>query len=59
MTWLLEFNGRITSHGNGPMDSVQVEKAVFVKVSFASLGFEPRTFSYPGRSGNHYSVLLG
>ena len=30
------------------MDSVQVGKAVFVKVSFASLGFEPRTFSYPG-----------
>ena len=25
------------------MDSVQVGKAVFVKVSFASLGFEPRT----------------
>ena len=24
-------------------------KAVFVKVDFASLGFEPRTFSYPGR----------
>ena len=24
-------------------------EAVFVKVSFASLGFEPRTFSYPGR----------
>ena len=30
------------------MDSVQVGKAVFVKVSFASLGFQPRTFSYPG-----------
>ena len=30
------------------MDSVQVGKAVFVKVSFASLGIEPRTFSYPG-----------
>ena len=30
------------------MDLVQVWKAVFVKVSFASLGFEPRTFSYPG-----------
>ena len=28
------------------MDSVQVGKAVLVKVSFASLGFEPRTFSY-------------
>ena len=27
--WLLEINGRITSHGNGPMDSVQVGKAVF------------------------------
>ena len=31
MTWLLEINGRVTSHGNGPMDSVQVGKAVFVK----------------------------
>ena len=30
------------------MDSVQVGKAVFVKVSFASLGLEPRTLSYPG-----------
>ena len=29
------------------MDSVQVGKAVFVKVSFASLGFKPRAFFYP------------
>ena len=29
------------------MDSVQVGKAVFVRVYFASLDFEPRTFSYP------------
>ena len=35
------------------MDSVQVGKAVFVKVSFASLGFEPRTFSYPGSCANN------
>ena len=41
-------DGRFTSPKIGPMDSVQVGKAVFVKVSFASLGFEPRTFSYPG-----------
>ena len=30
------------------MASVQVGKAVSVKVSFASLGFKPRTFSNPG-----------
>ena len=24
MTWLLEINGRITSHGNGPMDSLKM-----------------------------------
>ena len=41
-------DGRVTSPRIGSMDSVQVGKAVFVKVSFASLGFEPRTFSYPG-----------
>ena len=29
----------------GSMDSVQVGKEVFVKVSFANVGFEPRTFS--------------
>ena len=32
------------------MDSVQVGKAVFVKESYATLGIEPRTYSYPGRS---------
>ena len=47
---------RVTSLGNGPMDSVQVGKAVFVKESYTTLGIEPRTYSYPGRSGNHYSV---
>lgn len=35
--------GRIASPINGPMDSVQVVKAVFVNVYFTSLGFEPRT----------------
>ena len=46
----------VTSLGNGPMDSVQVGKAVFVKRKLHYLGIEPRTYSYPGRSGNHYSV---
>ena len=31
MACLMEINGWITSHGYGPMDSVQVGKAVFVK----------------------------
>ena len=56
MTWLLEINGRITSHGNGPMDSVQVGKAVFVKESYTTLGIEPRTYSYPGRISYHNCV---
>ena len=38
------------------MDSVQVGKAVFVKESYTTLGIEPRTYSNPGRYGNHYSV---
>ena len=38
------------------MDSVQVGKAVFGKEIYTTLGIEPRTYSYPGRSGNHYSV---
>ena len=38
------------------MDSVQVGKAVFVKESYTTLGIEPRTYSYPGRSVNHPSV---
>ena len=38
------------------MDSVQVGKAVFVKESYTTLGIEPRTYSYPGRSVNHTSV---
>ena len=52
----------VTSLGNGPMDSVQVGKAVFVKrkkkkkKKKKKKGIEPRTYSYPGRSGNHYSV---
>ena len=46
----------VTSLGNGPMDCVQVGKAVFVKRKLHYLGIEPRTYSYPGRSGNHYSV---
>ena len=48
--------GRVTSLGNGPMDSVQVGKAVFVKEDYTTLGIEPRTYSYPGRSGNPCSV---
>ena len=36
-----------------PMDSMQVGKAVFVKESYTTLGIEPRTYSNPGRSGNH------
>ena len=36
-----------------PMDSIQVGKAVFVKESYTTLGIEPRTYSNPGRSGNH------
>ena len=39
-----------------PMDSIQVGKAVFVKESYTTLGIEPRTYSNPGRSSNHYSV---
>ena len=38
MTWLLEINGRITLHGNGPIDSEQVGKAVFVKENYITLG---------------------
>ena len=38
------------------MDSVQVGKAVFVKEIYTTLGVEPRTYSYPGRSGNPCSV---
>ena len=38
------------------MDSVQVGKAVFVKESYTTLGIEPRTYSYPGRSSYHTSV---
>ena len=59
MTWLLEINGRITSHGNGPMDSVQVGKAVFVKESYTTLGIEPSTFSYPGRYSEPLIVSVG
>ena len=54
MTWVVM--AIVTSLGNGPMDSVQVGKAVFVKRKLHYLGIEPRTYSYPGRSGNHYSV---
>ena len=32
--------GRVTSLGNGPMDSVQVGKAVFVKEDYTTLGSE-------------------
>ena len=38
------------------MDSVQVGKAVFGKEIYTTLGIEPRTYSYPGRTGNPYSV---
>ena len=38
------------------MDSVQVGKAVFGKEIHTTLGIEPRTYSYPGRYGNPYSV---
>ena len=41
-----------------PMDSIQVGKAVFVKESYTTLGIEPRTYSNPGRSGNHYSINI-
>ena len=49
-------DGRITSPSNGPMDSVQVGKAVFVKQSYTTLGIGPKTYSYPGRCGYHNSV---
>ena len=32
------------------MDSVQVGKAVFGKEIYSPLGFEPRTYSYPGHT---------
>ena len=38
------------------MDSVQVGKAVFGKEIYTTLRIEPRTYSYPGRSGNPCSV---
>ena len=41
------------------MDSVQVGKAVFGKEIYTTLAIEPRTYTYPRRSGNHYSVQLG
>ena len=31
-------------------------KQYFFKENYTTLGIEPRTYSYPGRSGNHYSV---
>ena len=40
------------------MDSVQVEKAVFVKESYTTLGIEPRTYSNPGRYGNPHFDLM-
>ena len=49
LSWVLDRHKLTGFYLNSfAMDSVQVGKAVFVKVSFASLGFEPRTFSYPG-----------
>ena len=48
--------GGVTSLGNRPMDSVQVGKAVFVKENYTTLGIKLRTYSYPGRFGNCYSV---
>ena len=38
------------------MDSIQVGKAAFGKEIYTTLGIEPRTYSYPGRTGNPYSV---
>ena len=46
-------------HGNGPMDSVQVGRAVFVKESYTTLGIEPSTFSYPGRYSEPLIVSVG
>ena len=31
-------------------------KQYLLKEKYTTLGIEPRTYSYPGRSGNHYSV---
>ena len=31
-------------------------KQYLLKENYATLGIKPRTYSYPGRSGNHYSV---
>ena len=31
-------------------------KQYLLKENYTTLGIEPRTYSYPGRSGNHYSV---
>ena len=42
---------RVTSLGNGPMDSVQVGKAVFVKEKLHNPGNRTQDFSYPGRIG--------
>ena len=52
-------DGWVTSPRIGSMDSVQIGKAVFVEESYTTLGIEPRTFSNPGRSGNHSGVHLG
>ena len=49
---MLELMAKSLTQDN-PMDSIQVGKAVFVKESYTTLGIEPRTYSNPGRSGNH------
>ena len=51
-------DGPNTSPGIGPVDLVQVWKAAFVKVNFARLDFEPRTFSYPGRCTTHKLLAI-
>ena len=58
-TWMLELVAKSLSQDN-PMDAIQVGKAVFVKESYTTLGIEPRTYSNPGRSGNHlvYSWVI-
>ena len=38
------------------MDSVQVGKAVFVKESHTTLGFEPRTLTYKG--GDIVTIII-
>ena len=56
MTWVVELWQESLHLVMDQWIQYKLGKQYLLKENYTTLGIKPRTYSYPGRSGNHYSV---